>query len=96
MAGCRWTGPVYDRWVCPPYAREGRLGEPAPVRFGMVPGTLLYCRDGERGPGLALRLPRGGVVSLAQGEATTLLATGRGRRIEVDWIVFTHPAELAK
>lgn len=96
VAGCRWTGPVYDRWVCPPYAREGRLGAPEPARFGMVPGTLLYCRDGEHGAGLALRLPRGGVVSLAQGEATMLLATGRGRRIEADWIVFTHPAELAR
>jgi hypothetical protein len=99
VAGCRWTGPVFDRWVCPPYATEGRLGDPAhppPRGFRMVPGTLLYCRDGERGAGLALRLPRGGVVSLAQREATTLAATGRGRRIEVDWIVFTHLAELAK
>jgi hypothetical protein len=99
VAGCRWKGPVYDRWVCPPYAREGRLNDPAeapPRGFRLVPGTLLYCRDGERGAGLALRLPRGGVASLAQGEATTLLATGRGRRIEVDWIVFTHRAELAK
>ncbi|MHC4134688.1 MAG: hypothetical protein ACYTDU_05500 [Planctomycetota bacterium] len=102
VAGCKWNGPssVYDRWVCPPYAMEGRLGDPAhppPRGFRMVPGTLLYCRDGERGVGLAVRLPRGGVVSLAQGgEATTLLATGGGRRIEVDWIVFTHLAELAK
>ncbi|MHC4816987.1 MAG: hypothetical protein ACYTF8_02840 [Planctomycetota bacterium] len=99
VAGCRWRGPVYDRWVCPPYAMEGRLDDPEqrpPRGFRMVPGTLLFCRDGERGTGLAARLPRGGIVSLAAGEATTLLATARELRIEVDWIVFTHPAELAK
>jgi len=99
VVGCRWSGTVYDRWVCPSYAMEGRLDDPGqrpPRGFRMVPGTLLFCRDGERGIGLAARLPRGGVVSLALGEATTLLATARDFRIEVDWIVFTHPAELAK
>jgi hypothetical protein len=101
-AGCAWRTPVYDRWVCPAYAVEGSLkgegsGEPPPRGLAMAPGTLLYCRAGERGPGLAARLPDGGVVSLVARETTTLVAALPGARsLRVDWIVFTDLGELGK
>ncbi|MFI5403409.1 MAG: hypothetical protein ACHQ1G_10760, partial [Planctomycetota bacterium] len=52
-SGCAWKGPVFDHWVCPPYATEGVIkregsGEP-PRGLALPPGTLLYCRAGERG-----------------------------------------------
>jgi len=96
--GCAWKGAVFDRWVCPPYAREGRLGagtETPPAGYPLPPGTLLYCRDGEHGPGLALRVPDGGLVSLAQRDVTTLTAAHpAARKLRVDWIVFMEPGEL--
>jgi hypothetical protein len=100
-AGCAWKGPVFDRWVCPAYASEGELkgegsGEP-PRGLAMPEGTLLYCRAGERGPGLAARLPEGGLVSLLVRDTTTLVAASpMGRTLRVDWIVFTDLGELAK
>lgn len=102
-SGCAWKGPVFDRWVCPPYATEGPLkgegsGEPPPPRGLALPkGTLLYCRAGERGVGLAARLPEGGVVSLLVRDATTLVAAHpAARSMKIDWIVFTDLGELGK
>ncbi len=103
-AGCAWTGPVFDQWVCPPYATEGRLGgegegrgEP-PRGLALPVGTLLYCRAGDRGLGLAARLPEGGLVSVGAAESTTTLvaANPAGQSIRVDWIVFTDLGELGK
>jgi hypothetical protein len=63
----------------------------------MPEGTLLYCRSGERGVGLAARLPDGGVVSVLGGEKTTLVAANPATRVlRVDWIVFTELGELGK
>ena len=62
----------------------------------MPSGTLLYCRQGERGPGLAVRVPRTAVVSVIDGDAPTLVATGRGKKLVLDWFVFTDPGELGK
>jgi hypothetical protein len=92
-AGCRWRGQVFDRWVCPPYAVEGRLPGSERATFRLVPGTLLYCRHGEEGPGLALRAPDGALATLVPG---TMAATGRGRTLAVDWILFTDPGELGR
>ncbi len=111
-SGCAWTGQVFDRWVCPPYATEGstegegealgryarpRRGEP-PRGLALPAGTLLYCRSGERGVGLAARLPEGGLVSVGAAEATTTLvaANPAGPSIRIDWIVFTDLGELGK
>ena len=97
-SGCAWTGPVFDRWVSPPYATEGVMkgegpGEP-PRGLAMPKGTLVYCRSGERGVGLAARLPDGGVVSLLP---TALVAAHpASRSLRVDWIVFTELGELGK
>jgi hypothetical protein len=100
-SGCAWKGPVFDRWVCPPYATEGLLkgegsGEP-PRGLALPKGTLLYCRSGERGLGLAARLPEGGIVSLLAREATSFVAANpAGRSLRIDWIVFTDLGELGK
>jgi len=100
--GCAWKGKVFDRWVCPPYAAEGRLegegsGEPPPSNLMLPAGTLLYCRAGERGCGLAARLPDGGVASLLVRETTTLVVGHpRARTLRADWIVFTDLGELGK
>jgi hypothetical protein len=60
-----------------------------------VPGTLLYCRAGERGVGLAARLPDGGIVSVLGGERTTLVASDPdASTLRVDWIVFTDLGEV--
>jgi hypothetical protein len=101
-SGCAWKGKVFDRWVCPPYASEGLLegegrGEPAPRNLALPKGTLLYCRAGERGVGLAARLPDGGIVSLLAGDRTTVVAGHpAARALRIDWIVFTDLAELGK
>lgn len=89
-AGCIFPRDRFDRWVCPPHAREGRLGERAPT-LPLPADALVYVRKGERGAGLAARLPHGGTVTLAGG----LVATRSGRTLMVDWIVFVHPGELA-
>ena len=100
-SGCAWKGPVFDRWVCPPYATEGLLkgegsGEP-PRGLALPRGTLLYCRSGERGVGLAARLPEGGIVSLAVRDATSFVAANpAARSMKIDWIVFTDLGELGK
>ncbi len=100
-SGCAWKGPVFDRWVCPPYATEGVLkgegsGEP-PRGLSLPKGTLLYCRAGERGVGLAARLPEGGIVSLLSRDATTFVAAHpAARSVKIDWIVFTDLGELGK
>ena len=60
----------------------------------MPRGTLIYCRQGERGPGLALRLPRGGTTRLVDDGETTLLATSPFQRMRVEWIVFSDSGEL--
>jgi hypothetical protein len=101
-SGCSWKGKVFDRWVCPPYAAEGLLegegpGEPPPRNLALPKGTLLYCRAGERGVGLAARLPDAGIASLLSGERTTLVAGHpAARSLRIDWIVFTDTAELGK
>jgi len=92
---CRWHGPVFGHWVCPPYAAEGGF-EGQRITFGMPAGTLVWCRQGDDGPGLALRLPRGAAVTVAPGDQPMLVATGRGRELTVDWIVFTDPGELGR
>jgi hypothetical protein len=96
--GCRWKGPVFDRWVCPAYVAEGRLPDDPARRatFHLVAGTLLYCRRGEEGPGLALRAAEGLTATLVPGESPMLVATGPGRRLRVDWILFTDPGELGR
>jgi hypothetical protein len=100
-SGCAWKGPVFDHWVCPPYATEGVIkregsGEP-PRGLALPEGTLLYCRAGERGVGLAARLPEGGIVSLLVREATTLVAAEpSSQAMKIDWIVFTDLSELSK
>jgi hypothetical protein len=94
-AGCRWTGGVFDRWLCPPFAIEGALADPeSRVMLPLPAGTLLYCRAGERGRGLALRLPAGGIVSLVPGASPTLVATGDARELHVEWILFAERGEL--
>ncbi len=101
-SGTSWRGKVFDRWVSPPYAAEGLLdgegpGEPPPRNLMLPKGTLLYCRAGERGTGLSARLPDGGVVSLIEGDRTTLVAGHpTARALRIDWIVFTDLAELGK
>jgi len=101
-SGCAWKGPVFDRWVCPPYAMEGVIkgegpGEPPPRSLVLPAGTLLYCRAGERGLGLAARLPDGGIVSLRTRDESTLVAGHpTARSLRIDWIVFTDLGELGK
>jgi hypothetical protein len=101
-SGCAWKGRVFDRWVCPPYAAEGVLdgegsGEPPPRNLALPRGTLLYCRAGEHGTGLSARLPDGGVVSLIEGDRTTLVAGHpTASALRIDWIVFNDLSELAK
>jgi hypothetical protein len=92
--GSRCAGEAFDHWVCPAYAREGRLGTGARPAFGMPPGTLIYCRQGDRGPGLALRVPRGGTARLVDDGQTTLLATSPFRSLQVEWILFSDSGEL--
>ena len=93
--GCRWRGAVFDRWVCPPFAAEGRVtGER--VTLPLPPGTLVYCRAGERGPGLAVRSVVRGLAILTPGEEPTLVATNRTGDLTVDWFVFTGLGELGK
>jgi len=102
-AGCRWAGGAgFDHWVCPSYATEGEVGasvaagRPGPV-FQLVPETLFYCRRGETGPGLAARLPRGGVVSLtATEDGAQLVATTPGSELKIEWVLFTDTGELGK
>ncbi|HEX5135488.1 MAG TPA: hypothetical protein VFY93_00820 [Planctomycetota bacterium] len=101
-AGCAWKGKAFDRWVCPAYAAEGRLegegsGEPPPKNLALPQGTLLYCRAGERGAGIAARLPDGGIVSLLVRDTTTLVVGHpTARTLRADWIVFTDLGELGK
>ncbi|MHC4930565.1 MAG: DUF4838 domain-containing protein [Planctomycetota bacterium] len=97
-AGCRWKGARFDRWVCPAFTSEGRLqGEAERIlpAYRMPTGTLLYCREGERGTGLAVRTVHGGAsVSVRDGPFGMLVATSRGRTIQVDWILFSGLGEL--
>ena len=92
--GSRCSGGLFDHWVCPAYAREGRLGSGDRPAFGMPPRTLLYCRKGDRGPGIALRVPRGGTVRLVDEAETTLLATSPYQEMRVEWIFFSDSGEL--
>lgn len=96
-AGCRWKGAgIYDHWVCPPHAAEGPVGEGAAGLY-LPAGTLLYCRQGERGPGLAVRPAQTAVVSVTAGASPTLVvARPAASEITVDWIVFTDLGELGK
>jgi len=96
VAGCRWEGDALDRWVCPAHASEGAVDGKRDLRvaFGMPAGTLLYCRKGEWGLGLAARLPAGGVLSLTGTAQPTLAAVGRGAAVDVEWILFVDPGEL--
>ena len=94
--GCRWNEAVFDRWLCPGYAREGTIGEGLRVALPLPAKTLLYCRAGDRGPGLALRPVVRTMVSLVATDTTALVATSRGKRIAVDWIVFTSNGELGR
>jgi len=90
--GCKWNDTRFDHFVCPPYATEGPIrGQPV---FSMPAGTLLYCRKGARGPGLAVRPVHRASVSVSAGDETSLVAAHPGRTIEVDWIFFTDNAEL--
>jgi len=96
-AGCSWTEGPFDRWVCPPYATEGRLANEEPARgFGMPAQTLLYVRAGEHGPGLALRVPGGGRVAIMSGAEKSLMITTPGRSLRLHWIVFAGTGELGK
>jgi len=96
-AGCSWTEGPFDRWVCPPYAAEGRLANEVPARGFVMPAqTLLYVRAGEHGPGLALRLPGGGRVAIMSGGEKSLRTTSPGRSLRLHWIVFTGTGELGK
>lgn len=91
--GCLWPDKRFDRWVCPPYAAEGRFRTKGKDRSLPLPaGALVYARDGEEGLGLAARLPRGGRVILSDG----LIASSTVRAMQVDWIVFAHTSELGK
>ncbi|MHC4225121.1 MAG: hypothetical protein ACYSUN_14105, partial [Planctomycetota bacterium] len=97
-AGCRWKGTRFDRWVCPAFTSEGRLQDGAErilPAFALPPRTLLYCREGERGLGLAVRAVDGGTsVSVRDGPFGMLVASSRGRTIQVDWILFSGLGEL--
>jgi hypothetical protein len=96
-SGCQWSGGPLDRWVCPAFVREGSLGAPeARFAFPMPAGTLLYCRAGETGPGLAARLPRGGPLTVSKGKTSSLVTTAAGDAIAVDWIVFAQLFELGR
>jgi len=94
-AGCRWKGGGLDHWICPPHAAEGRIERKGRRSvFPLPAGTLFYCRAGERGAGLAARLPRGGLASLDDAEQTTLALTHLGREAEIEWIVLAGQADL--
>ncbi|MGQ0614259.1 MAG: DUF4838 domain-containing protein [Planctomycetaceae bacterium] len=94
-SGCRWKGGELDHWICPPHAAEGRLMRQGQrSTFPLPAGTLLYCRAGERGAGLAARLPRGGLASLDDAEQTTLALSHPGREAEIEWIVLASQADL--
>jgi len=94
--GSRWTGGPLDRWICPAYAADGRFGGGRPRRFALPPRTLLFARAGERGPGLALRVGDAArTLATVVPDPAALVAAARGaRRMAVDWIVFSAPAEL--
>jgi hypothetical protein len=95
--GFRFAPKAWEVWVCPSYAREGRFEHPEERRqasFRLVPDEPLYVRDAPRGLGVALRLPQGGIAAIVDGSDGSLLATSRGRRLVVDWIVFTSAGEL--
>jgi len=97
--GCRWKGGPLDRWLCPAYVAEGRLDDASRRKhatFRLVPGTLLYCRAGEKGPGLALRAPHGAAATLSFGEEPAVVAASRRKTLAVDWVVFTDPGELGR
>jgi hypothetical protein len=95
--GCRWRAGLFDRWICPAHAAEGALtGREAPVALWLPPGSLLCCRAGDTGPGLAMRLPEGGRVSLADGARPSVAAVSRGRELRADWILFETAAELGR
>jgi len=94
--GCRWTAPGFDRWLCPVHAAEGPLdGRQEPFALFLPPGSLVYCREGERGLGLALRLPDGGQCTLADGPKPSLVAPARATELRLEWILFTENSELA-
>lgn len=94
-AGCQWNGPLFDHWVCPAHAAEGPLRGVESRRAIWLPaGTLVYCRAGEEGPGLACRLPQGGQVALSDGPKPSLVAVGGGRILRVDWILMSDSADL--
>ena len=88
-------GPL-DRWICPPYAREGPLQTTQRLSLPLPAGTLLYCRAGDRGPGLAARVPKGGIVTVVGGNTPSFVATGFGGSLEVEWVVFGDAGELGK
>jgi hypothetical protein len=91
--GCTFDKRVFDRWVCPPHAREGVLAGPA-RSLPLPPRTLLYLlRRGEQRAGLAVRLPRGGrVTPMDEG----LVVTGMARAMQAEWIVFLDQSELGR
>lgn len=97
--GCRFPPAVFDEWVCPTYAREGRFTHPDKPRqasFRLVPQSMLYCRKAPRGIGVALRMPYGGVTAIVDDENSSILSTTTKNRIKVEWIVFTHEGELGR
>jgi hypothetical protein len=96
-AGCRWSGEVFDRWVCPSFVAEGRLlakEERQTPGYRLASGTLLYCRAGEHGVGLAARPAHRAMVSVRDGTSGALVVTSPGRTIQLDWIFFANLAEL--
>ncbi|MHC4952641.1 MAG: hypothetical protein ACYTGZ_02030 [Planctomycetota bacterium] len=96
-AGCKFAPDVLDEWVCPSYATEGRFtrpDKPKQASFRLVPGSIVYCRKGPRGVGIALRLPHGGVGAIVDGEDTTMISTSPSNRIVAEWIVFRGLGEL--
>ncbi|MDH3591175.1 MAG: hypothetical protein OER88_04815 [Planctomycetota bacterium] len=95
VLGCRFSTGSFTHWVCPPHAAEGSLVQ-TPV-FLLPPATLLYLRRGERGLGLALRLPRGGRVQLTpRTDGAVFYTTSRQRNVVVEWILFERAAELGR
>jgi hypothetical protein len=96
-AGSRFGAAAFDRWLCPAYATEGPLpGKDRRHAFALPPRTLLYARAGERGIGLAARLPQGGYASIEEGPAPLLAVAGRAAVLRVEWIVFAGSGELGR
>ncbi len=96
VVGCRFAPHHFDHWVCPAYAVDGTMDLPLPS-LHLPTETLLYCRNGARGLGLALRVTRASPVRLQlQDDEILLYTTTRANQLKTTWILFQSKAELAK